>query len=117
MEEILCVFLITYFSLLLVFHHVATSISHFLTVTVKFKCFSSNDIGLCCFLILALALSLFSMLMWVLWFNFILGLNCYFPLFWVKVMYDNEFKRKGKKFSQKKDSGLLCSFFCLISPV
>ena len=52
----------------------------------------------------------------MLWFNFILGLNCYFPLFWVKVMYDNEFKRKGKKFSQKKDSGLLCSFFCLISP-
>ena len=39
------------------------SISHFLTATVKFKCFSSNDIGLCCFLILALALSLFSMLM------------------------------------------------------
>ena len=34
-KEILCVFLFTHFSLLLVFNHVAASISHFLTVCCK----------------------------------------------------------------------------------
>ena len=51
------------FSLSLIFTLVATSISHFLTTSIKFSCFSSNKIVLCFFfLFLALALSLFSTL-------------------------------------------------------
>ena len=42
---------------------VAASISHFLTAAVKFWCFSSNEIGLSCWVFLALALSRFSTLM------------------------------------------------------
>ena len=37
------------FSLPLIFTLVAASISHFLTVGIKFSCFSSNEIGLSCF--------------------------------------------------------------------
>ena len=56
------VFLFTffYFSLPLIFTLVATSIAHFLTAAIKFSCFSTNEIGLRCFLFLALALSLLS---------------------------------------------------------
>ena len=36
------------------------SISHFLTATMKYSCFSSNEIRLLCFQSLALALSLLS---------------------------------------------------------
>ena len=36
------------------------SISHFLTAAIKFSCYSYDDIGLLCFLSLALALSLLS---------------------------------------------------------
>ena len=49
-----------FFSLPLIFTLVAASISHFLTPTIKFSCFSSNKICLLCFLSLALALSLLS---------------------------------------------------------
>ena len=35
-----------YFSLPLIFTLVATSISHFLTATINFSCFSSNEIHL-----------------------------------------------------------------------
>ena len=38
----------------------AASISHFLTAAMKFSCFSSNEIPLLCFQLLALALSLLS---------------------------------------------------------
>ena len=38
--------------------HLAASISHFLTVAMKFSCFSTNEIPLLCFQSLALALSL-----------------------------------------------------------
>ena len=38
----------------------AAGISHFLTAAIKFLCYSSNKIGLLCFLSLALALSLLS---------------------------------------------------------
>ena len=34
----------------------------------------------------------FSTIVYLLWFNFILGLKFYFPLFWGILMYDNEFK-------------------------
>ena len=51
------------FSLPLVFTSVAASISHFLTTAIKLSRFSSNEIGLPCFLSLALALSLLSTLM------------------------------------------------------
>ena len=47
-----------FFSLPLIFTLVAASISHFLTATIKFSCYSSNEIGLLCFLPLAPALSL-----------------------------------------------------------
>ena len=33
----------------------------------------------------------------MLWFNFIIGLNFYFPLFWGMVMYDIEFEIKENK--------------------
>ena len=43
------------------FHRVgAASISHFPTAAIKFSCYSYDDIGLLCFLSLALALSLLS---------------------------------------------------------
>ena len=54
------------FSLPLIFTLVAASISHFLTGAIKFSCYSSNKIGLLCFLSLALALSLLSTSMWTL---------------------------------------------------
>ena len=47
------------FSLSLIFTLVAASISHFLIAAIEFSCFSSNEIGLRCFLFLALAISLF----------------------------------------------------------
>ena len=47
-----------FFSLRLIFTVVAISISHFLTAAIKLSCFSSNEIGVPCFLFLALALSL-----------------------------------------------------------
>ena len=47
-----------FFSLPLIFTLVAASISHFLTAAIKFSCYSSNEIGLLCFLPLAPALSL-----------------------------------------------------------
>jgi len=34
---------------------------------------------------------------YVLWFNFIFGLNFIFPLFWGMVVNDNEFETKGNK--------------------
>ena len=68
MEEMLYVFRFTFFLPPLIFTLVAASISHFLTAAIKFSCFSSNEIGLCCcccniYLFLALALSLCSTLM------------------------------------------------------
>ena len=51
MEEMLYVFLFTLFSLPLIFTLVAASIFHFLTTAIKFSRFSSNEIGLCLFLI------------------------------------------------------------------
>ena len=39
------------FSLPLIFTLVAASISHFVTATIKFSCYSSNEIGLLCFFI------------------------------------------------------------------
>ena len=60
MEEMLYVFLFTLFSLPLKFTLVAASISHFLTTAIKLSCYSTNKIGLLCFLSLALALSLLS---------------------------------------------------------
>ena len=54
-------FLFTSFSSLpLIFTLVAASISHFLIAAIKFACYSSSEIGLLCFLSLALALSLLS---------------------------------------------------------
>ena len=70
-----------FFSLPLIFTSVAASISHFLTTAIKFSRFSSNEIGLLCFLSLALALSLLSTLMQTL------------------------------KFSRKKESALLLLYF------
>ena len=40
-----------FFSLPLIFTLVAASISHFLTVTIKFSCYSSKEIDILCFLI------------------------------------------------------------------
>ena len=61
--NVVCVPVPFCFSLSLIFTLVATSISHFLTTSIKFSCFSSNKIVLCFFfLFLALALSLFSTL-------------------------------------------------------
>ena len=56
----LYVFLFTLFSLPLKFTLVAASISHFLTIAIKLSCYSTNEIGVLCFLSLALALSLLS---------------------------------------------------------
>ena len=50
-----------FFSLSLIFTLVAASISHFLTAAIKFSCYSSNEIGLLCFLPLAPALSLWTL--------------------------------------------------------
>ena len=49
MEEMSYAFLFTLFSLPLIFTLKAASISHFLTVTTKFSCCSSNKICLLCF--------------------------------------------------------------------
>ena len=49
---------VPFFSLPLIFALVAASISHFLTAAITFSPYSSNKIGLICFLSLALALSL-----------------------------------------------------------
>ena len=49
---------VPFFSLPLIFTLVAVSISHFLTAAITFSPYSSNKIGLLCFLSLALALSL-----------------------------------------------------------
>ena len=58
--NVLCVSVHFLFLLPLIFTLVAASISHFLTAAIKFSCFSSNEIGLFCFLLtLFLALSLF----------------------------------------------------------
>ena len=70
----------------LFFTWVTASISHFLTGAIKFSCYSSNKIGLLCFLSLALALSLLSTSMWTL------------------------------KLSRKKESSLLLLFFISKSP-
>ena len=51
MEEMLYVFLFTFFSLPLIFTLVAEGIFHFLTTAIKFSRFSSNEIGLCLFFI------------------------------------------------------------------
>ena len=51
MEEMLYVVLFTFFSLSLIFTLVAASISHFFTAAKKCSCYSSNEIGLLCFLI------------------------------------------------------------------
>ena len=60
-KVLLLVFLFTLiFSLPLIFTLLAASISHFLTATMKFSCFSSKEIRLLCFKSLALALSLLS---------------------------------------------------------
>ena len=50
-----------FFSPPLFFTLVAASISHFLTAAIKFSCYSSNEIGLLCFLSLSLSLSLLSL--------------------------------------------------------
>ena len=50
-------FVCVFFSLPLIFTLVAAGISHFLTPTTKFSCFSSKKICLLCFSSLALALS------------------------------------------------------------
>ena len=75
-----------FFSLPLIFTLVASSISHFLTASIKFTCYSSNEIGLLCFLSLARALSLLSTAMETL------------------------------KLSRKKESALLLLFFITKSP-
>ena len=56
-ENVVCV-PVPFFSLPLIFTLVAASISHFLTSAITFSPYSSNKIGLLCFLSLALALSL-----------------------------------------------------------
>ena len=56
-QNLLLVFLYTFFSLPFIFTLLTTSISYFLTTTAKFSCCSSNEICLLCFLSLALALS------------------------------------------------------------
>ena len=86
MEEMLYVFLFTLFSLPLKFTLVAASISHFLTTAIKLSCYSTNKIGLLCFLSLALALSLLSTSM------------------------------KTLELSRKKESALLLLFFISKSP-
>ena len=60
MEEILYVFLFTFFLLPLIFTLMAAIISQFRTTAIKFSRFSSDEIGLLCFLFLALALPLLS---------------------------------------------------------
>ena len=74
------------FSLPLNFTLLAASISYFLTAAIKFSCYSSNEIGLLCFLSLALALSLLST-----------------PI-------------KTLKLSRKKESALLLLFFISKNP-
>ena len=67
------VFLFAFFSLLLIFHLAEAITSHFLTASIKYSCCSFSEIRLLSFASSALALSLLSMLVWMLWFNFILG--------------------------------------------
>ena len=55
--------LFTFFVAAADFHLGGRSPLLFLTTAIKFSCFSSNEIGLLCFLSLALALSLLSMSM------------------------------------------------------
>ena len=81
-----CMWSSSLFSLPLIFTLVAASISHFLTAAIKFSRYSSNEIGLLCFLSLALALSLLST-----------------PI-------------KTLKLSRKKESALLLLFFISKSP-
>ena len=57
-EMLYVVLLFTFFSLPLIFTLMAANISHFLTAAIKFSCYSSNEIGVLCFLPLAPALSL-----------------------------------------------------------
>ena len=60
--DVVCVPVTLFLSLPLLFTLVAASISHFLNVTIKFSCFSSDEIHLLCFLtLLALAISTLSM--------------------------------------------------------
>ena len=61
-EEVLYVFLFTFFSLPLIITFVTAGISHFLTAAVKFSRFSSGEIGLRYFSVIAPALSLLSSL-------------------------------------------------------
>ena len=56
----LYVVLFTFFSQPIILTLVAASISLFVTAAIKFSCYSENEIGLLCFLSLALALSLLS---------------------------------------------------------
>ena len=51
MEEMLYVVLFTFFSLPIILTLVAASISHFVTTAIKFSRYSSNEIGILCFLI------------------------------------------------------------------
>ena len=59
MEKMSYMFLFSFFSLLLIFTLVTTSISHFLTIPTKFSCCSSTKKCVLCFLSLALTPSLF----------------------------------------------------------
>ena len=56
-QNLLLVFLFTFFSLLFIFTLLTTSISHFLTATAKFSHCPSNEIRRFCFLSLTLVLS------------------------------------------------------------
>ena len=47
--HVVCLPFTLFFSLPLIFTLVAVSISHFLTVDIKFSCFSSTEIRLLCF--------------------------------------------------------------------
>ena len=60
MGDMLYVFLFPFFRCNSIFTLLAASISHFFTAAITFSRYSSNKIGLLCFLSLALALSLLS---------------------------------------------------------
>ena len=68
------------FSLPLIFTLQAANISHFLTATMKFSCFSSNEIHLLCFQSLTLALSVSVIHMSVNIKNNMTWLCCFFSL-------------------------------------